>query len=85
MGVYAVVRTTGKFTGSMVRPVRCRAADIHATKPAQILLLCQGVFFNMRVIRFLVKLTLVALLVAGAAALYNRFFGNRKKRRPNPW
>ena len=38
----------------------------------------------MRVIRFLVKLTLVAVLVAGAAALYNRFFGEPEKTASEP-
>jgi len=33
----------------------------------------------MRIIRFLVKLSLVALLVAGAASLYSRFFGEPEK------
>jgi hypothetical protein len=38
----------------------------------------------MRVIRFLVKLALVAVLVAGAAALYNRFFGEPEKTASGP-
>jgi hypothetical protein len=38
----------------------------------------------MRVIRFLVRLLLVALLVAGAAALYNRFFSQPAETAPGP-
>lgn len=38
----------------------------------------------MRAIRFLVSLLLVALLVAGAAALYNRFFSEPAQTAPGP-